>query len=137
MSKASSKSGNSGVERRRARRRPILSTFSVFVVIPKKGMHRLQVHDISELGVGFDLDLEGEEASGFRLQMGEPLDLRFYLNQSLFIPLSIQVARVDEKGTVRRVGAEFEEKNSQAYQAFAAFLQMLDKIADIVQVDAP
>jgi hypothetical protein len=124
-----------GIERRRARRRPILATFSMYLVIPKKGLYKLTVHDISELGIGFDLDVEGESSSDFPVQIGDKLDSRLYLNQSLYIPLSLQIARVEDKPIVRRVGAEFQEHESINYKAFLSLLGFLDKMADALQVD--
>lgn len=123
-------------ERRRSRRRPVLSTFSIFIVIPKKGIHRLMVHDISELGMGFDLDIEGEPAGDYPAQIGDTVDFRFYLNSTLFIPLSIQITRLEETSLKRRVGAEFKDLSSPNYNAFLNFLQLLDKIVDFVQIDS-
>jgi hypothetical protein len=129
-------SSPSGSERRKAKRRPILDTFSVFVVVPKKGIHRLEVSDISETGMAFDLDVEGEETSYFPTHEGDTIDLRFYLNNSLYIPLSIQVIRVEDHRNKRRIGAQFQEKSSPNYQAFLSFIRLLDQINDIVQMDA-
>jgi hypothetical protein len=138
MTKQSKKptSSASGVERRKARRRPILETFSVFVAIPKKGIHRLEVHDLSESGMGFDLDIEGEDPSHFPVKEGDTIDLRFYVNPSLFIPLSIQIARIEDHQQKRRVGAEFQDQTSSSYRAFLAFMHLLDQIVDVVQLDS-
>jgi hypothetical protein len=137
MTKGAKKESSSitGVERRRFQRRPVLETFSVFVVIPKKGIHRLELHDISEIGMGFDLDIEGEEPAAFPVREGEAIDLRFYLNQSLYIPLSIQITRIEDHHQKRRVGGEFQDKSTQGYQAFLSFLHLIDKIVDVVQID--
>lgn len=124
------------VERRRAERRPVLDTFAVFVVIPKKGMCRLKIHDMSELGLGFNLDVLREAHDDFSVRVGHSLDLRFYINQSLFLPLSVRVVRVDIQDGMHRVGAEFSEKNSPAYQAFLSFLQMLDRILEAVKISS-
>jgi hypothetical protein len=124
-----------GVERRKTQRRPMMATFSVFIVIPKRGLHRLEVHDVSEMGIGFDLDVEGEDSLNFPVKEGDTVDFRFYLNQSLYIPLSIQIVRLQEHHQVRRVGAEFQDKTSQNYQAFLSFLHFLDQILNVVQVE--
>jgi hypothetical protein len=124
------------VDRRKTERRPILNTFSIFLAIPKKGLHRLEVHDISESGMGFDLDIEGEEPSRFPVAEGNTIDLRFYINPSLYIPLSIQVTRIEDHHSKRRIGAEFQEKSSESYQAFLSFLSLLDKIIDVVQLES-
>ena len=143
MSKASSSKKDSGgsasgggIERRRTRRRPILSTFSLFCVVPSKGFHRLQVHDVSDHGIGFDFDAEGEDAKSFPLAAGEQLEVHFYLNQSLYLPLTVRIMRIEETSSkVRRLGAEFNQKD-KGFQAFAAFLKMLDTLADVAQIQS-
>jgi hypothetical protein len=125
------KSGGSGIERRKARRRPILATFSLFGVVPRKGPHRLPIHDVSDLGIGFDLDTEGELPEEFPLEHGEKLEIQFYLNQSLFLPLELEIVRVEKAGGVRKVGAAISDKSSPSYKAYLAFLTLLDAIADI------
>src|SRR5579885_2681962 len=94
-----------GAERRRSARQPILDSFSLFVVVPKKGIHRLPIHDVSAEGIGFDLDTEGESPSDFPVKVGETLELRLYLNQSLFLALEAKVMRSQEKDLIRRIGA--------------------------------
>ena len=129
MSKKSA-TGPGGVERRRARRRPILDSFSLFITIPKKGVHRLRIHDASELGLGFEFDTEGELIDDFPVAPGEAVDVRLYLNQSLYLPLSVSVARVQPGEAGRRVGAEFSERSSPSYRAFQSFLALLDQLVD-------
>lgn len=120
----------SGIERRRTKRRPILSTFSLFIVVPQKGFHRLMVHDVSEMGIGFDADTEGEGTDDFPLKEGEKLDVRFYLNQSLYLPLAIRIVRLETKNNIRRIGAEFDS-NDKSYNAFKSFVEMLDAIEEV------
>lgn len=127
----------SGPERRQAKRRPVIESFSLFVVVPSKGMHRLRVHDVSEIGIGFDLDLEGESFEEFPVQKGQKVDIQFYLNQSLSLPLSVTVARVQPDGSIRRVGAQFEKEaseNGQGYRAFRAFVDMIDALAEVAEI---
>ena len=122
-------------ERRRAKRRPILDTFSIFVVVPRKGVHRLQICDLSDEGIGFELDTEGESYADFNVNTGDSLGVRLYLTQSLYLPLSVEIARLEERGGVRRVGASFSDKNGQSYRAFSSFLKMLDGLVDVVQIE--
>lgn len=126
---------DTGVEKRRARRRPVMNTFSLFVVIPRKGGHRLQINDLSEFGIGFDWDEEGESHELFKLEKGEDLELRLYLNQSLYLPLAASVKRVEKKGSLRRVGAEFTDAHEGSRKALASFLKMLDSITSEVRFD--
>src|ERR1700751_1407622 len=88
-------------ERRRSKRRPILDTFSLFAVVPKKGVHRLQVHDLSDLGMGFDLDIDGENFDEFPINPKEKLSVHLYLNQSLYLNLEVQVMRIEDARGVR------------------------------------
>jgi hypothetical protein len=121
-------------EKRRSPRRPVLDTFSVFVVVPSKGMHRLPVHDLSEHGMGFDLDTEGENFADHPLKQGDRLEVHFYLNQSLYLPLNVELVRLQEAKGVRQVGAQFTESGAKGHQAYLAFLQMLDQLEDVAQV---
>lgn len=123
-------SGPRGIERRKTQRRPVLDTFSLFVVIPKKGSHKLKVYDVSEGGLRFDYDLEGEPADLFPVRQGEEFELHFYLNQRLFVPLKVKVARIENVDSIRRIGAEI----SGASRTYDAFLKMLDGIVDEAQL---
>lgn len=127
-------SKKTGAEKRKTPRRPILDSFSLFIVIPKKGMHRLKVYDVSEQGLGFDYDAEGEDVAEFPAAAGESLDVHFYLNQSLFLPLSLKITRIEQKDLVRRVGAELTDKNSKETRAFVSFVQMLDSVIETAQL---
>lgn len=125
---ASPRKPSRGAERRRSERRPVLETFALSVVVPGKGGHRLTVHDLSAHGLSFDFDLEGEDTEAAPLKSGERVDLRLYLNQSLYLPLAVKVARIRARKGVREIGAEFLRKESEGYQAFASFLAMIDEI---------
>lgn len=127
---------NTGKNRRGARRRPILDSFSFFVVIPRKGDHRLKVYDVSDSGMGFDFDIEGESPEAFPVKSGEILDLNFYLNQSLYLPLAVKVIRVDDSRVIRRIGSEFRESQGHGYKALLSFLQMIDDVSEAVRFDA-
>jgi len=129
------KTSVSAIERRRSRRRPVLRTFSIFAVVPRKGVHRLFVHDVSDMGIGFDFDTEGEEHSQSPVVQGDTFELRLYLNQSLYLPLSVQVKRIEDGGAVRRIGAEFNQRDSAGYKAFLAFLHMLDAVVDAAEIE--
>jgi hypothetical protein len=123
-----------GAERRRFKRRPILETFSLFCVVLKKGSHRLPVHDVSDAGIGFDLDIDGENLSEFPLKSGERLDVQLYLNQTLYLPIALQVARIEDTASVRRIGAELINPDSPSSKAFIAFLNMLDLLAEAGEI---
>lgn len=125
-------------DRRRAPRRPILDSFSFFIALPKKGPHRLPALDVSELGLGFMIDVEGENAANFPVQLGDVIDVQFYLNQTLYIPVKIRIARIVQANPgnqdLRRVGAEFLDRNSPPQKAFTNFIRMIDEIAEVAKV---
>jgi hypothetical protein len=133
MNKSSAKGrAPEGAERRRSKRMDILSTFSLYVVVPRKGPHRLPVHDLSDRGIGFDFDIEEEDgANFFPVELGRELELHLYLNQSLYIPLKIVTRRLQEtKRGVRLVGAEFPERHLPSHMALLAFLDMLEAVSE-------
>lgn len=133
------KSNPSGAERRKWKRFEILETFSLFASVPAKGPLRLRVHDISEAGMGFDLDIpeEGGDA-GFKVSVGSAFEIHLYLNESLYLPLEVEVRRLAEKGGVRQIGGEFTAQSTQAKGrvALKAFVQFLDTLSDIAQIES-
>lgn len=129
-------SEKSGIDRRGAKRRPILESFSFFVVVPKKGFHRLRVVDMSDSGVGFDYDIIGEMKEAFPVAVGETFDLQFYLNQTLYFPLHVKVMRVDDSKVLRRVGAEFTVTGTPEHRGLCAVLDMIDRVSEVVQFDS-
>jgi hypothetical protein len=129
-------SEKNNAERRKSRRRPVLETFSLFVVVPKKGPHRLKVYDVSDFGMRFDADTEGESPTDFPIGPSEQIEVHFYLNQSLYLLCDLKVARIENHGAVRRIGAEFNDKSSKSYKAYLSFLQMLDAVLEEGRVAA-
>jgi hypothetical protein len=117
-------------ERRKAKRRMILDTFSLSVVIPKKGDLRLPLLDLSELGLGFEVELEEDESALMSLRADEQMELHLYLNQSLFLPLKVTVKRLIPRGKRRQVGVEFVQQGGSSHSAVVAFLKMLDILSE-------
>ena len=122
-------------ERRKSKRRKILDTFSVSAVVPRKGGYRLPVHDLSEDGIGFDYDTDGEPAGDSNLKHGDKIEVHLYLNQSLYLMLPVTIARIEEgKTSVRRLGAEFHDAKSPDIQALACFMAFIDAATELPQV---
>ena len=121
------------LERRKSRRRPILESFSVFVAIPDKVPYRLPVRDLSDLGIGFLLDPEGSNGELASVHLGESLDIALYLNQTLHVPLRVEIVRIlqSEESGPRVAGARISEPYSPGYRAFVSFVQLLDALADL------
>lgn len=116
-----------GAERRRVKRREILENFSFYICIPKLGYTRHKVNDVSELGIGFMVETLGE----FRLVNQETCELQFYLNQSLYLPMQIQVVRaIDRPELVQEVGAIFTEMNDSAHDTFVTLVKLVDQMTE-------
>ena len=116
----------SNQERRKNQRRAILDQFSFYVSVPKLGNSRLNVVDISEMGIGFNVDTLGE----FKVKKDEQFDLNFYINQSLCLQLKIQVVRIFEQNETQNVGAVFLETGSNQYQTFLSLVKLVDQLAE-------
>jgi hypothetical protein len=116
-------------EKRKAKRREILDRFSFSVCIPKLGYSRHKVKDISELGIGFELETLGE----FKLSKGETCELHFYLNQSLFLPLQIEVVRQIDHDATQEVGAVFTVQTSNAQTIFNTLVKLVDQLGEFAE----
>jgi c-di-GMP-binding flagellar brake protein YcgR len=118
------------IERRKARRRNILERFSFYVCVPKLGYTRHKVNDISELGIGFEVETLGE----FKLAEGEICELQFYVNQSLFLRLHIEVVRQKEVETTQHIGASFLDVQSNPQVTFNTLVKLVDQLSDFAEV---
>jgi hypothetical protein len=101
------------------------------------GPQRLAVRDVSDLGMRFDLDLgfESGRPGDFKVTVGEMLDVEFFINQSLSLPLKLQIARLADASAdgPRQIGGALVDLYAPAYRAFAAFIHLLDAIAEMRQ----
>lgn len=116
----------SSADRRKSKRRAVLDHFAFYVSIPKLGATKLKVNDVSETGVGFTIDTLGQ----FKLNVNEQTDLHFYLNQSLFLPLKIQIVRQQEEGEQQHLGAVFLETQTPQHQTLLTLVKLLDQLVD-------
>ncbi|MCC7440688.1 MAG: PilZ domain-containing protein [Bdellovibrionales bacterium] len=123
-------------ERRKSPRRTLLQTFGFFAILPEKGMHRLPVHDLSESGIGMDIDIEGEQPGDFPAA-GASLTVHLYLNQSLYLPLSAKVAWIRPGKAGRMAGVEFDKGSSGARKAVAELIRLLDVLHDHAELSSP
>jgi hypothetical protein len=120
-----------GAERRRSPRRPILDSFSIAVVAPSLGIHKLRVLDVSDHGLGFALDLGPDLAVSQAPQVGSPLEIDFYLNQTLGIRLETLVKRIDGKKGNRLVGVELVQRRDPRNKAFKNFVELVDSLSPL------
>jgi hypothetical protein len=72
----------------------------------------------------------------FPVRAGETFELQFYLNQTLYIPMNVKVARIDDSKVLRRVGAEFTATGTPEHLGLLAVLDMIDKVSEIVRFDS-
>ena len=113
-------------EKRKARRREIMNEFSFYVCVPKLGFTKHKVNDVSEIGIGFTMDTFGE----FKLEKDEVCDLHFYLNQSLYLALKINVVRFKETDHIQNIGATFLDTDSKSHETFLTVVKLLDQLVE-------
>ena len=122
----------SQAERRTAERKPFVEEFSLFVTLSDQPYLRLRIKDLSQSGLGFDVSKENP------VEKGDRMSLKLFLNQSLFIPMSIEVMRVQEfqeDPSSLRVGARIVDADDSLLKAYESIVAMLDAIAPVVQSD--
>lgn len=111
------------VQERRQVRRTILSEFvGAMALVPKKGLVKVTLYDISEDGIAFDV----EDRVGHFL-IGEEVAMRLYLNHQTYFPFVVKVANIrglDEEHSFRH-GANFIKGtiNDQALHHFVKFIE--------------
>lgn len=111
------------VQERREVKRTILSEFiGAYLIIPQQGLAKVAVYDISENGIAFDIDLEAG-----KLNSGEEVAMRVYLNQHTYFPFVVKVANVREirEEACWRHGANFIKGtvNDVALHHFVKFIE--------------
>lgn len=110
-------------QERRKVKRTILSEFiGAFLVIPQKGLCKVALHDISENGLAFDIEVEEG-----KFQNGEEVAFRVYMNQQTYFPFVVKVTHlreIHEEGVYRH-GANFVKGtvNDVALQHFVKFIE--------------
>ncbi len=144
QSKRQKPKGNSGVldltqrrqdlinEERRQVKRTILTEFiGAFAVVPKKGLIKVSISDISDQGLAFDLS---EDMGEFRL--GEEVAMRVYLNHKTYFPfvVRIQNVRKEEQEQVQRHGAHFS-KDTVNEEALRHFVKFIESVSASLETD--
>jgi len=122
-------------ERRKAKRYDIIESFSIFASLSAQGEIRFHVHDLSDLGMGLDLDEDVFGAISPAIAKDQELEVHLYLNQSLYLPLKIKVIRMEKKSEKQHLGVEVTEKKGPTYSAYRAFIEMISKLENTAQVN--
>ncbi len=119
-------------QERRQVRRTILSEFiGAFVVLPEKGLVKVNMYDISEDGMAFDVD---SDAGHFALN--EEVAMRVYLNQQTYFPFVVTVQNLRKVGDegVFRHGANFV-KGSINDEALFHFVKFIETVSASLKSD--
>ena len=124
-------------ERRRSKRRPILESFSLAVVLKNKSDLKLTVLDISDHGLAFEIDIDGEALSEYTPRANDTLSISLYLNQTLYIPLKIKVIRVSKTKENRSIGGEFLDQKGKSHLALLGFLETIDRLVEVAEITEP
>ncbi len=110
-------------QERRQVKRTILSEFvGAFALVPRKGLLKVNLYDISDNGVAFDV----ETVAG-HFAIGEEVAMRVYLNQQTYFAFVVRIQNVrsvDEEESFRH-GANFlkETVNAEALHHFVKFIE--------------
>ncbi len=110
-------------EERRQVKRTILTQFiGAMALVPRKGLLKVAIHDISENGMAFDIDIKAGHFS-----LGEQVAMRVYLNQETYFPfvVTVQNIRALDEESVFRHGTHFVKGtiNDQALHHFVKFME--------------
>ncbi|OQW47238.1 MAG: hypothetical protein A4S09_15710 [Proteobacteria bacterium SG_bin7] len=109
-------------ERRRVKRTILTEFIGACIVIPNQGLCKVTISNISDKGMGFDMDRDYGH-----LQIGDEVALRIYLNNKTYFPFTVRVNHVNEvEGEAAfRHGVSFVkgEFNDVALHHFVKFIE--------------
>jgi len=120
-------------EERREVKRTILTGFiGAFVVVPNHGLVRVNIYDISEDGVAFDLD-----ADMGHFNQTEEIAMRVYMNQHTYFPFVVTIQNFRELagGELVRHGASFV-KGSVNDEALYHFVKFIETVSASLERDS-
>ncbi|MBX3021559.1 MAG: PilZ domain-containing protein [Bdellovibrionales bacterium] len=119
-------------QERRQTKRTILSEFiGAFALVPRKGLLKVNLYDISENGMGFDVS----EAAG-HFSVGEEVAMRVYLNHETYFSFVVKIQNIrgiDDEMTYRHGGAFV--KGSINDEALHHFVRFVETVSAILQID--
>jgi hypothetical protein len=118
-------------ERRRVKRTILNEFIGAMVLVPRKGLLKVAIHDISENGLAFDIDFE----AGY-FTPGDEVAMRVYLNQETYFPfiVTVQNIRAMPEEPVYRHGANFV-KGSINDEALHHFVKFIETVSAALQKD--
>ncbi len=118
-------------ERRKVKRTILTEFVGACLVVPDQGLFKVALHDVSETGLAFDLELNNGH-----LQVGDEVAMRVYLNNSTYFPFTVKVNNVREiegDGTVRH-GVSFV-KGTINDVALHHFVKFIESVSSCLETD--
>lgn len=123
-------------ERRREYERVLFrNVLGVYTVIEQKGLHAIELVDISEQGLAFQVAAN----SSYRLEIGEVLNLRLYFASDSFLPVCVKVVRVMDSIVDGVAMCQYGcaiDKSFKAYAAVFHLFQFIKACAEHGHVDS-
>lgn len=118
-------------ERRKVRRTLLSEFISAFVLVPRKGLLKVTLADISEDGAALDVD-----ADAGHFAVGEEVAMRVYLNHETYFPFVVKVQNIrgrPEDGVFRH-GVHFV-KGTINDEALHHFVKFIETVSASLQTD--
>lgn len=118
-------------ERRKVRRTLLSEFISAFVLVPRKGLLKVILADISEGGAAIDVDVEAGH-----FQVGEEVAMRVYLNHETYFSFVVKVQNMrgrPEDGVFRH-GVHFV-KGTINDEALHHFVRFIETVSASLQTD--
>lgn len=118
-------------ERRKVRRTLLSEFISAFVLIPRKGLLKVTLADISGDGAAIDVD-----AKAGHFAVGEEVAMRVYLNHETYFPFVVKVQNIrgrPDEGVFRH-GVHFV-KGTINDEALHHFVKFIETVSASLQTD--
>ncbi len=117
-------------KRRRSYERVIFkNVLGVYTVMEQKGLHAIELVDISEMGLSFQVPRN----SDLELAEGTVLNMRLYFSPDSYLPLRVKVVRtvdaIEEGASVRQYGCLID-KTLKSYRAIYHFVRFIVNCAE-------
>ncbi len=118
-------------ERRQVDRTILSELVSGCIVLPKMGLIKVELYDISEDGMSFELD---QNFGSFKV--GDEVALRVYLNKKVYFPLLVTIKHVtkDTHSVLSRHGAEYL-KGANQDSTIKHFLNFILSVSEGIKLD--
>jgi hypothetical protein len=117
-------------ERRKVKRTILAEFIGAFTLVPRKGLLKVTLYDISDNGLAFDVS---ENAGHF--SVGEEVAMRVYLNQQTYFPFVVKIQNIrgiEDENTFRH-GANFVRGtiNDVALHHFVRFIETVSASLEV------